>query len=287
MLTGLLKGFGLGNILDFAGNLISGRSNRRAHNRQLAQAQGQFDAQMDESIQRRVKDAQKAGIHPLFAMGASVGNSPTIGAPSNPTGSGVGDAISQLGQSLGITAKNKSEARLDEAQAAYYDALTAKAQSDSAAEGRDQLGAQGVDPEMVPANRPGAAAPLSEVVPSLVNPSVPGRPGVRAGTIPESIEFTTEDGTRLTIPNPDLGLDEISQVEYVRKKFALHLTNQLEDLAATFRLARYNRATVAALQRQLRALEYRSGRRRPSWAQWAQKTKQLIQGLINHDRRRR
>ena len=36
-------------------------------------ATDQFNAQMDTSIQRRVVDAKKAGIHPLFALGGSVG----------------------------------------------------------------------------------------------------------------------------------------------------------------------------------------------------------------------
>ena len=61
------------------------RRNIRLTREQMAQAQAQFDAQMDESIQRRVKDAELAGIHPLFAMGASSGASPTISAGGTPS----------------------------------------------------------------------------------------------------------------------------------------------------------------------------------------------------------
>ena len=68
----------LGDLLDFAGGLIQAGENRRQRAKDRALAREQFDAQMDESIQRRIADAEKAGIHPLFAMGASVGAAPTL-----------------------------------------------------------------------------------------------------------------------------------------------------------------------------------------------------------------
>lgn len=59
------------------GGLFGSSSSKKAQKKAAAQAQAQFDAQMDETIQRRVKDATKAGLHPLFALGASPGASPT------------------------------------------------------------------------------------------------------------------------------------------------------------------------------------------------------------------
>ena len=47
-----------------------------AANRQ--QASDQFNAQMDETLQRRVADGLKAGINPLAAIGASANVQPTI-----------------------------------------------------------------------------------------------------------------------------------------------------------------------------------------------------------------
>lgn len=47
-------------------------------------------AREDTAIQRRVADARKAGIHPLFALGASVSQTQ---AGSPPTGSGIGTAF--------------------------------------------------------------------------------------------------------------------------------------------------------------------------------------------------
>ncbi len=50
-----------------------------------------------KAIQIRVKDAQKAGVHPLFALGAQVSAASPVGSF---TGSGVGDAVSNLGGRL-------------------------------------------------------------------------------------------------------------------------------------------------------------------------------------------
>jgi len=50
-----------------------------------------------KAIQIRVKDAQAAGVHPLFALGAQVSAASPVGTT---TGSGVGDAIGNLGGRL-------------------------------------------------------------------------------------------------------------------------------------------------------------------------------------------
>ena len=64
---------------------------------QLQFAQQQFARQVQRDthgIRERVADARGAGLHPLFALGANVGSSPSIGF-SSPTGSaaGVGLAV--------------------------------------------------------------------------------------------------------------------------------------------------------------------------------------------------
>lgn len=46
------------------------------------------------AIQRRVADAQAAGVHPLFALGAAPTNMPTFGAGVTPAGGGGGGGIS-------------------------------------------------------------------------------------------------------------------------------------------------------------------------------------------------
>lgn len=99
------------------GGALSGKSSRKAAKQQNAMAQAQFDSQMDESIQRRVADAKKAGIHPLYALGASSGASPTISGQAE-TGSGMGDAIAQAGGALaaGISGQANEKQRQIEYQ---------------------------------------------------------------------------------------------------------------------------------------------------------------------------
>lgn len=62
------------------------------------EARRQFNVQMDESVQRRVQDALKAGINPLAALGYNGGASPTIHAGGT---SGTGEYISQGFNALG------------------------------------------------------------------------------------------------------------------------------------------------------------------------------------------
>lgn len=56
------------------------------------------------SIQWRVEDAKKAGIHPLAALGAA-------GASYTPVSSGFGDAVAQAGQSIGAGVAEQHRAK--------------------------------------------------------------------------------------------------------------------------------------------------------------------------------
>jgi hypothetical protein len=216
----------LGNLLNFAGSLLSGSANRKEARRNRQMAMDQFNAQMDESIQRRVKDAQAAGIHPLFALGGSVGASPTVSTGNSaPTGSGLGDALQALGQGLGITAKNRSEARLDAAQAAYYDALAAKARSDLQSTGRDAVNSGG---EVTAFDAPVVS---SAPTPLRNSPSH----GVAANApIPQYIDVERPDGRTQRLLNPELNLDEIGQIQYVIRSLQIKAADQMEDLTNLF-----------------------------------------------------
>lgn len=100
----------------------------------------------DATYQRMVKDAQAAGLHPLFALGAG-GTSPStqsFGGPiqgsSIPGAPGGGDArhgVAAAGRAIsqGIMGKQRanmeairlqSQMKVDDAQAAYYNAMAAK-----------------------------------------------------------------------------------------------------------------------------------------------------------------
>lgn len=179
----------LGSLLDLAGGFLSSRSNRREGRRNRQMAQAQFDAQMDSSISRRVADARRAGVHPLFALGASVGASPTLThSGGGPTGSAVGDAVSRLGQRLAqaqIRGAN-AEAGKSEAEAALANAKTAVVTSALASRGRDALGNTATTyqwPDMPKMNLgmgPGWTEVPREIPAAGVNPGV--QAGAKAGT---------------------------------------------------------------------------------------------------------
>lgn len=68
-----------------------------------------------KGIQQRVRDAQKAGVHPLFALGANVGTGSFGGSAS--TGSAVSDALTGLGSAASGVASARSRQRLEALEA--------------------------------------------------------------------------------------------------------------------------------------------------------------------------
>jgi len=184
-----------------------------------AQAQGQFDSQMDQSVQRRVSDAQKAGIHPLFAMGASVGASPTLqsgNAPRVQTGSGMGDALARVADRIGQSAMNKASANRDEAEAALLNSQRKKLEQDFVSRGHD-----GASVTTTPYPDPGEDVVFgpAEYVNPMVNTSK--ATGIESGTHPGTIDVMTTDGRKVNIPSPNIGLDEVAQIDYVYQR-AIH-----------------------------------------------------------------
>lgn len=204
------------------------RSDQRKANRQnqanfLAsqkQAQGQFDAQMDQSIQRRVSDASKAGIHPLFAMGASVGASPTLHSGTPPqieTGSGMGNALARVADRIGQSRMNNAAAERDEAEAALLNSQRKRLEGNFQSRGRDGASVK---------TFPYGTNPGPEVVfgpPEHYNPQVAtsSRVGVESGTHPGTIDVITPDSRKVNIPSPNIGLDEVAQIDYVYQR-AIH-----------------------------------------------------------------
>lgn len=216
-------------LLDFASAALqaygahrSAKENAKQRNLDRALAQGQFDAQMDQTIQRRIADAKKAGIHPLFAMGASSGASPTMRAGGEPTGSAAGDALSSLGQSLALKAMNEANVRAanasatrDEAEAGLINSQKKRLEGEAISRGHDGVKTfpygtnPGPDIQFGPAE--------------FYNPQVPTskRTGVRSGTQPGIVEVQLPDGRKVELYDPDLGLDEIGQLKYAYER-AIH-----------------------------------------------------------------
>lgn len=115
------------SLLNFGANLFGGggdRSNLERH-----------------AILRRVRDANEAGIHPLFALGASVGASPTFS-----TGSSLGDGL-RAGAELFRDIRSQEEAKTAAGIDAEERALTrrlveAQIRGANASAARDEVAAQ-------------------------------------------------------------------------------------------------------------------------------------------------
>ncbi len=215
----LLELLGMGTKLVGAG--ISDAKSKKENALYRQQAQSQFDQQMDFSVQRRVKDAKAAGIHPLFAMGASVGASPTLSAGgSSRAGNAMGRAMQSIGQSLGLVARNKAAATRDIAEAMLLDSERVRIEQDAISQGRDDPGAMG-PPVPKPYAYSGEQTQMGPA--AYYAPEVPlsKRPGVKAGTAPAKQELLMPDGRKIELFSEDAQADEINQIEIVRQR-AIH-----------------------------------------------------------------
>jgi hypothetical protein len=136
----------LGKILKFGSGLLDfgmGFSDRK-HARSMSrtafnESKRQFDQQMNESITRRVADAKNAGVHPLFALGASSGASPTTsfggGSSAAPRISGMRELMSSLLETENDV--KRSTKKVNEADAALKNAQAAVLTGHASSTGRD------------------------------------------------------------------------------------------------------------------------------------------------------
>lgn len=206
----------LGDVLSFGGSLLGVKQARKDSRRDRELSMAQFDAQMDESIQRRVRDAEKAGIHPIFAMGANVGASPTAHYGGGPKRS-VGDALAALGSRMSQRDLQEaqlkvmeSEANRNEADAAAANAEAARTAQNIAATGRDLAVA-----EIDMGTLPKARIPEIRVNPDIGRRGKPGQKGYRP---PVTIKaYDPQTGKSMNVMNPELGLDELGQIHFVRE----------------------------------------------------------------------
>lgn len=91
----------IGAAAAIGGGILQNRANKKANQAAEAAAQRQYEQQKEfaqSGIQWKVQDAEKAGIHPLFALGANtVSYSPqSVGSTPNSF-----DFVGQAGQNIG------------------------------------------------------------------------------------------------------------------------------------------------------------------------------------------
>lgn len=107
---------GLGSAMDIAGGLIGSNGQAEANRQNQAFAnqmwKQNYEAQKEfaqNGIRWRVEDAKSAGLHPIFAMGASGASYSPVNASSyyENESSGLGNTLSNMGQNIGRAAQAK------------------------------------------------------------------------------------------------------------------------------------------------------------------------------------
>jgi hypothetical protein len=202
----------LGNLLNIGSSHSDRKFSRSLARTNFNESVRQFDQQMNESITRRVADAKNAGVHPLFALGASVGASPTMsfggGSSGSPRLSGLNLLMSEILEAT--KDEKKANVKSSEADAMLKNAQAAKIAGDAASRGRD------MDPF-------GDATYYSPEIPKSK------MPGVVAGERPGTIDIKMPDGRTVRTYDPDLGLDEISQINFAVQRARHYLADWLES----------------------------------------------------------
>lgn len=190
-----------------AGSLIGGLldSNNAAKNRALQKEFAQ------KGIQWKVADAQKAGIHPLYALGAQTHS-------FTPVHTGLGDAVSEAGQSIGRAVdayadrNNRVDGFVKASQALQLE--RGKLENDlikvQIASAQATLNQPGTPPAApAPANRyliPGQGSSVGATikdVPMQRVMSAPERPHQEPGAVPEVSFQKTRTGGYAVAPSTD------------------------------------------------------------------------------------
>lgn len=113
---GLLESIGIPNVFNAGAQILGGVMSDRSTVRQNAQNVAYQKEFAQKGVQWKVEDAKKAGLHPLYALGATT----TSFSPVPVTGSATGDAIargaSNIAKSMSQSKMNKLQTDLVEAQ---------------------------------------------------------------------------------------------------------------------------------------------------------------------------
>lgn len=101
----ILGGAGIGAAADLLGGLVGRDENRRATDRSI-EAQREF---AKHGIQWRVEDAKAAGLHPLYALGAST-SGPSVSVMDDPLGRSISSAGQNVSRAVAATSTSSERA---------------------------------------------------------------------------------------------------------------------------------------------------------------------------------
>lgn len=127
---GLLKSIGetvgFGNVFNAGATILGGLMGDNSSARQNAQNIAYQKEFAQKGVQWKVEDAKKAGLHPLYALGANT----TSFSPVPVTGSATGDAIARGAANV---VKNMSQAKMNKLQTDLVEAQIQESRSRSIA----------------------------------------------------------------------------------------------------------------------------------------------------------
>lgn len=193
------------------GGFLQSRSDKKTQALNLEQQRLDRQFQLDfaqQGIRWRVEDAKQAGIHPLYAMGASIPayspSAQTVGGNTN-----AFQGLAKAGQDVGnavARSQTKGTRELVTMQRLQIVEQSLKNEQLQAQILRDKKAAS--TPAFPDANQPpgsleamGAATPPSvKLVPSEIEASIKGDPGTQAGTIPATRFMRNIDDTYQRVP---------------------------------------------------------------------------------------
>ncbi len=200
-----------------------------------------------ESIyQTSVADAKAAGLHPLFALGSSANFSPS-GQYISQTGSAAGEGVARAGehiaQGMRRAQTGERQVQMDAASKQIHDLRLQKMTREISLDDMEIM-KRASDLKMAEnqllywgdGSSAQAGGPESKTYPygTQAGPALSQRPLVASArqSMPETVESVSPDGTRMALLNPDLGLDEVGQAEYLRLKAIGWTVKQLHAWAA-------------------------------------------------------
>lgn len=214
----------LGGMGQFAGG-VSGMFGGSDHIDQTPanKAWRRHKQQMQNQIRWRVKDAKKAGLHPLAALGISPASGPSMG-PSVGSQRDTGRSLANMGQGLQRALAGKNE--LDQAMARYYNAMAERAM-------RPVISGQ---PQSVTVDSAGVVNSGKTYKPVLAEKPVQGSFGYEGGKAGFYQFATTDNGGVQTFPTQTLQestSEGVHAIEYGLKVAGKYLRGASFDLLMT------------------------------------------------------